>query len=194
MLQQTQSQQEEFRINPGDSLESQDRYRALLKVSGLLAASECDIQSALRSVSNLLSKIVGFDRIALLLADDDGKCARVYALESIQPDKDDLMGREFPLKNTSVAAVIQTQQSTFVPCLSRELEQVPGLLEATQLSEVSSAYLFPISSSRRRMGVLIIVNSSGVECSAQDVELMSSIAMHFANVLETALVVRRPNH
>ena len=189
MLQQTQVQQEEFRINPGELLENQDRYRALLKVSGLLAASEWDIQSALRSVSNLLSKIVGFDRIALLLTDDDGQCARVYALESEQPDNDDLMGREFALKNTSMAAVIETQQSRYVPCLSRELEQVPGLLEATQLSEASSAYLFPISSSRRRMGVLIIVNSSGVECSGQDVELMTSIAMHFANVLETALVV-----
>jgi formate hydrogenlyase transcriptional activator len=190
MLQQTQSHQDDLRTsNAGEVLPGQDRYHALLKVSGLLAASESDIQTALHSVSALLSRIIGFDRIALLLASDDGKTARVYALESDENDKDELMGREFPLHDTSLETVLVTQQPRYVPCLAHELEQVPGLLEATQLSRVSSAYMFPVSSARRRLGILIIVNNSGNDCSSQDVELMTSVAMHFANVLETALAV-----
>lgn len=185
-------QQEEFTMsNQGDILASEHRYHALLKVSGLLAASESDVQTALRSVSTLLSRIVGFDRIALLLANEDGRSARVYALESEVADGDDLMGREFPLQNTTLAAVLESQKPRYVACLAHELELVPGLLEATQLARSSSAYMFPVSSARRHLGILIIVNSSGNECDARDLELMTSVAMHFGNVLETALAVEK---
>ena len=167
---------------------SEIRYRALLRVSGLLA-SESDVQTALRSVSVLLSKIVGFDRIALLLVNDDGQSAQVYALESELTDSDPLIGRDFQLQDTSLALVFESQQSKFVPSLADELARVPNLLQATRLIQSSSAYMFPISSTRKRLGVLIIVNSSGRECDAQDVELMNSVSMHFATALEAALAV-----
>ena len=167
---------------------SEIRYRALLRVSGLLA-SESDVQTALRSVSVLLSKIVEFDRIALLLVNDDGQSAQVYALESELTDSDPLIGRDFQLQDTSLALVFESQQSKFVPSLADELARVPNLLQATRLTQSSSAYMFPISSTRKRLGVLIIVNSSGRECDAQDVELMNSVSMHFATALEAALAV-----
>ena len=186
MLHQIQAHQDD----PTARTSGDDRYRALLKVSGLFAASESDIQKALRSVSALLSRIIGFDRIALLLANDDGKTVRVYALESQLNDGDELMGREFSLQNTSLSAVLETQQPMYVSSLAQEVDKIPGLLEATQLSGHTSAYMFPVSSARTRLGILIIVNSSGTECSSQDVELMTSVATHFANVLETALAVQ----
>ena len=174
--------------NETNIIGSEIRYRALLRVSGLLA-SESDVQTALRSVSVLLSKIVGFDRIALLLVNDDGQSAQVYALESELTDSDPLIGRDFQLQDTSLALVFESQQSKFVPSLADELARVPNLLQATRLTQSSSAYMFPISSTRKRLGVLIIVNSSGRECDAQDVELMNSVSMHFATALEAALAV-----
>jgi len=174
--------------NETNIIGSETRYRALLRVSGLLA-SESDVQTALRSVSVLLSKIVGFDRIALLLVNDDGQSAQVYALESELTDSDPLIGRDFQLQDTSLALVFESQQSKFVPSLADELARVPNLLQATRLIQSSSAYMFPISSTRKRLGVLIIVNSSGRECDAQDVELMNSVSMHFATALEAALAV-----
>ena len=174
--------------NETNIIGSEIRYRALLRVSGLLA-SESDVQTALRSVSVLLSKIVGFDRIALLLVNDDGQSAQVYALESELTDSDPLIGRDFQLQDTSLALVFESQQSKFVPSLADELARVPNLLQATRLIQSSSAYMFPISSTRKRLGVLIIVNSSGRECDAQDVELMNSVSMHFATALEAALAV-----
>ena len=176
-------------IDPANAQVNQDRYRALLSVSGLFAASESDVQTALHSVSVLLSRIVGFDRIALLLVDDEVQSARVYALQSEAAERDDLIGREFPLQDSTVALVVESQQPRYVPRLAKELERIPGLLEATGLTESTSAYLFPVSSARRRLGILIIVNSTGYECEPQDVELMTSVATHFANVLETALAV-----
>ena len=85
--------------------------------------------------------------------------------------------------------MFKSQQPKYVPSLADELARVPGLLQATRLTQASSAYMFPISSTRKRLGVLIIVNSSGRECGAQDVELMNSVSMHFATALETALAV-----
>ena len=79
------------------------RYRTLLSVSGLLAA-ELDVQAALDSVSVLLSKIIEFDRIALLLLNEDGENARLYALESSMAVADDLMGREFSVERHHLGA------------------------------------------------------------------------------------------
>jgi len=189
MLQQIDWERDEVTMsNETNIIGSEIRYRALLRVSGLLA-SESDVQTALRSVSVLLSKIVGFDRIALLLVNDDGQSAQVYALESELTDSDPLIGRDFQLQDTSLALVFESQQSKFVPSLADELARVPNLLQATRLIQSSSAYMFPISSTRKRLGVLIIVNSSGRECDAQDVELMNSVSMHFATALEAALAV-----
>jgi len=189
MLQQIDWERDEVTMsNETNIIGSEIRYRALLRVSGLLA-SESDVQTALRSVSVLLSKIVGFDRIALLLVNDDGQSAQVYALESELTDSDPLIGRDFQLQDTSLALVFESQQSKFVPSLADELARVPNLLQATRLTQSSSAYMFPISSTRKRLGVLIIVNSSGRECDAQDVELMNSVSMHFATALEAALAV-----
>jgi formate hydrogenlyase transcriptional activator len=172
--------------NETNTIESEDRYRTLLSVSGLLAA-ELDVQAALDSVSVLLSKIIGFDRIALLLLNEDGESARLYALESSMAVADDLMGRAFSLKDTTMALVLDSQQPTYVRCLADELAKVPGLLRATRITRTSSAYMFPISTARKHLGVLLIVNSSGREYGMQDVELMSSVSTHFATSLETAL-------
>ena len=174
--------------NESNIIGSETRYRALIRVSGLLA-SESDVQTALRSVSVLLSKIIGFERIALLLVNEDGHSARVYALESELTDSDVLIGRDFPLQDTSLAFVFESQKPRYVPSLAEELAEVPGLLQATHLTPASNAYMFPISSPRKRLGVMIIVNSSGRECDAQDVELMNSVSRHFATALETAFAV-----
>ena len=174
--------------NDTNMIESETRYRALLKVSGLLA-SESDVQKALCSVSVLLSKIVGFDRIALLLVDEDGQSARVYALNSEIAGLDGLIGRGFLLKDTSMALVLKSQQPRYIPSLPDELERVPGLLQATRLTQARSGYMFPISCGPKQLGVLIITNSSGCEYAAQDVELMNSVSMHFATALESALAV-----
>ena len=113
----------------------------------------------------------------------------MYALESEWTDSDVLIGREFSLQDTSLALVFDSQQSRYVPSLADELARVPDLLQATRMTQTSSAYMFPISSARKRLGILIIVNSSGRECGAQDAELMNSVSMHFATALETALAV-----
>src|SRR5450631_706537 len=100
--------------NESNIIGSETRYRTLIRVSGLLA-SESDVQTALRGVSVLLSKIIGFERIALLLVNEDDHSAGAYALESEPTDSDVLIGRDFPLQDTSLALVFESQKPTYVP-------------------------------------------------------------------------------
>ena len=161
------------------------RYLALLGLSGLLA-TESDVQVALHSASALLSKIVGFDRIALLLLNEDGQSARVLALESELAGWGGLIGREFSLKDTTMEAVIASQKPRYVASLADELAKIPGFPQPVRDSQTSCAYMFPLSSARKRLGILIIVNSSGCECGAQDADLMNVVSKYFATALETA--------
>ena len=76
----------------------------------------------------------------------------MYALESERTDSDVLIGREFPLQDTSLALVFESQQSRYVPSLADELARVPDLLQATRLTQPSSAYMFPISTRESAWG------------------------------------------
>jgi len=167
---------------------SDSRYRALLGVSTLVAA-QSDVHVIIHSVSLVLSKIIGFDSAALLLLNEDGQSARLYALESEERGPDIRIGRDFPFKDTSLAFVLKSQKPMYIPCLKDELAKVPGLTPPVSLKPTTSAYMFPVSSARRKMGVLIFGTSAGGDLSAPDIELMNSVTVHISTVLETALAL-----
>jgi formate hydrogenlyase transcriptional activator len=167
---------------------SESRYRALLGVTTVLAA-QSDVHAVLHSVSLLLSKIIGFDSAALLLLNEDGQSARLYALESDLTGSEIPIGRDFPFKDTTLALVLKSQKPMYIPSLSDELAKATGLTQPSRIKPTTSAYMFPISSARRQMGVLIFATSAGGNYSAQDIELMNSVAIHISTVLETALAL-----
>ena len=167
---------------------SENRYRALLGVTSALAA-ESDVNAVLHSVSLLLSKIIGFDSAALLLLNEDGQSARLYALESEQSGSDIPVGRDFPFKDTTLALVLRDQKPMYIPSLSAELTRANGLGHGARIKPTTSAYMFPISSARKQMGVLMFATSAGGNYSPQDIELMNSVAIHISTVLETALAL-----
>ena len=167
---------------------SENRYRVLLGVTTVLAA-QSDVHVVLHSISLLLSKIVGFDSAALLLLNEDGQSARLYALESQLTGSDIQIGRDFPFKDTTLALVLENQKPMYIPSLSDELAKVPGLTQPAGIKPTTSAYMFPISSARRPMGLLILATSAGGNYSSQDIELMNSVAIHISTVLETALAL-----
>jgi len=167
---------------------SENRYRALLGVTSVLAA-QSDVHAVLHSVSLLLSKIIGFDSAALLLLNEDGQSARLFALESDSTGSDTPIGRDFPFKDTTLALVLRDQKPMYIPSLSAELTKATGLAHAARIKPTTSAYMFPISSTRKQMGVLMFATSAGGNYSAQDIELMSSVAIHISTVLETALAL-----
>ncbi|MDR3750852.1 MAG: sigma 54-interacting transcriptional regulator [Terracidiphilus sp.] len=172
------------------NLADRSRYRALLGVSTAIA-SEPNIQEVLHSISALLSKVLSFDSIALLLLNQQTETTLLYALEAGTYDPGIEIGTELPFKSTAVAMALEQQQPVFVPDIRQEWTKIPKFAEAVRSAspEALSAYILPISSSRRKLGVLIFGVSGREQYSSADVELMGSVAAHVSIALESALAL-----
>jgi formate hydrogenlyase transcriptional activator len=172
-----------------DSMD-RSRYRALLGVSSAIA-SQPDMQEVLHSISALLSKVVQFNSIALLLLNQQNETTLLYALEAGTYDPGFKVGTEMPFKNTAVASVLEQQKPIFVPNIQQEWRKIPQFSQAVlpQVKGVLSSYIFPISSPRKKLGVLIFGAIDREQYSSADVELMSSVATHVAVSLESALAL-----
>ncbi len=166
------------------------RYRALLGVSTAIV-SQPEVQDVLHSISALLSKVVAFDSIALLLLNQHHETALLYALEAGTYDPGIEIGTELPFKDTAVAMALQQQQPVFVPDLRQEWLKIPQLAQrdSLQARDVLSSYIFPVSSSRKKLGVLIFGAIGREQYNHADLELMGSVAAHVSVALESALAL-----
>lgn len=164
------------------------RYHALVGVSNAVA-SQPDLQGVLHSVSNLLSRLIGFDSVGLLVLNEGGERARLFALESELRGPAMLVGHDFSVKDTSLALALKEQKPIYIPHLSEEIAKIPGLTRSARIEPQTSAYVFPVSSARKQMGLLIFSTSAGGNYSAQDIELMRSVTIHIATLLEATLAL-----
>ena len=175
-----------------DDLDSMDgsRYRALLGVSTAIA-SQPDVRAALRSILALLSKVVPFDSIALLLLNQENETTMLYALEAGKYDPGIKIGTEVPFKNTAVAEALEQQKPIFIPDIRQEWLKIPQFAQipSLQAEGVLSSYIFPISNSRKKLGVLIFGATGRRQYSDADMELMGSVTAHVSVALETALAL-----
>jgi formate hydrogenlyase transcriptional activator len=166
------------------------RYRALLGVSTVIA-SQPDLQAVLHSISTLLSKVISFDSIALLLLNQHKQTTQLYALEPGVHDPGTEIGIEVPFKNTALAAALENQRPVFVPDVRQEMRraQVQPFAEHSRFEGIHSAYIFPISSSRKKLGALIFGAVGPERFNSADIELMGSVAAHVSVALESALAL-----
>jgi len=171
-------------LNPMDG----SRYRALLSVSTAIA-SQPDLQAVLHSISALLSKVIPFDSIALLLLNQHKQTTQLYALEPGVHDPGTEIGIEVPFKNTALAAALENQQPIFVPDVRQEMLKIPQFAEDLRFEGIQSAYIFPISSSRKKLGALIFGAVGPERFNSADIELMGSVAAHVSVALESALAL-----
>ncbi|MGP0020189.1 MAG: sigma 54-interacting transcriptional regulator [Candidatus Sulfotelmatobacter sp.] len=162
------------------------RYRTLLKLSGTVGAQPT-VDAVLHSLATLLSNVVSFDDIALLLFDPSGKRLALRAFEHSHDDSAIGIGTEIMYSGTRLGRALKEQVPVFVPDLKQELAVYPDL--ASRVNQAESAYIFPISTPRTKLGALVFVREERLEFSPADVELMGSIAGHCAVALENALAI-----
>src|SRR5271157_5225967 len=162
------------------------RYRALLKVSGTVGAQPT-VEAVLHSLATLLSNVVSFENIALLLFDPSGQRLALHAFERSHDDAAIEVGTEIMYAGTGLGRALKEQVPVFVPDVKQELAVYPEL--ASRVDQAESAYIFPISTPRSKLGALVFVRQERLEFSPADVELMRSIAGHVAVALENALAI-----
>jgi formate hydrogenlyase transcriptional activator len=165
----------------------QGRYRALMEISSALA-SQPNLQAALQSLRNLLSKVVAFDSVALLLLNDREHTLRLIALGH-GPDTPRVdMGIEAPyIQGTAIDRALTERKPVFIQDIQEELRKMPELVARIPVDIPQSSCVFPVLTSRKVLGVLVFSSAKADEFGPDDLELMSSVSSHVAVALESAL-------
>jgi formate hydrogenlyase transcriptional activator len=164
------------------------RHRVLLDAPAALAMQQ-DIHAVLRGISSLLSKIVPFDSIVLLLLDPGNETVQIYSFDHEGRDPGIELGTTVHFKNTAIASALEKQQPVFVPDIREEVRSIPELAARLRFEGIRGSYILPVSTSRKKLGVLVFGTARGDEFGAEDIQMMGSIAVHVSMVLENALAL-----
>jgi formate hydrogenlyase transcriptional activator len=98
------------------------------------------------------------------------------------------------LRIGSVAQVLDEQKPVFLPDLSQVMLEHPDMAPFAAEVVGRSTYLFPVSTSQKRYGILSTPKLQGHQFLPEDVELLRSLASHVAVALECALARDRAEH
>jgi formate hydrogenlyase transcriptional activator len=86
-----------------------------------------------------------------------------------------------------VARVLEDLEPVFLSDVSQEMFKHPDLAPFAPESVGRPTYIFPVSTSQQRYGILVVTKDRGQEFVPEDVELLRSLASHVAVALECAL-------
>jgi len=172
--------EDESALMPADT-----RYRALLDVSRAMV-EQPTVKAVLHSLREVLSSscrlhgahlyVLGSDRESLHLLEFDQE-ADAPAIK---------IGTKMS-RIGEVARVLEGLEPVFLPDVSQEMLKHPELAPFATQSVGRSTYLFPVSTSQQRYGILVVTKDRGQEFVPEDVELLRSLASHVAVALECAL-------
>jgi len=148
---------------------------------------ETNLQAVLRSLHKLLPAVVKFDSVAMLLLANDEKALRLVAFERGSAGPHVGLGVEGPYTGTEAARAIQEQRTIYVPDFRQELYRLPDTAAQARTTELRAAYMVPISTPRRKLGVLCFGTREANEVGADEIALLEAVASHVAIALESAM-------
>jgi formate hydrogenlyase transcriptional activator len=164
---------------------TEDRYRTLLDASSTVA-DQPTVKAVLQSFRGLLSSSCRLHGAFLYVLDDDGEVLRVLQFDR-EPDAPAIKTGTKISRIGAAAQVLDEQKPVFLPDVSQEMLKHPELVPFAAESVGRSTYVFPVSTSHKRYGILVVTKDRGQEFVPEDVELLSSLASHVAVALECAL-------
>jgi formate hydrogenlyase transcriptional activator len=149
-------------------------------------ADQPTVKAMLHSMRGILSNTCSFHGAHLYVLDRDGESLQVLEFEREADAPPIKVGTK--ISRIGVAArVLEEQTPVFLPDVSQEMLKHPELAPFAPESVNRSTYVFPVSTSQKRYGVLVVTKERGEEFVAEDVELLGAVASHLAVALECAL-------
>jgi formate hydrogenlyase transcriptional activator len=173
--------------NENASARDLTRYRALLKLSNTVGAHP-SVDALIQSLADLLSNVVPFESIRLFLFDPSGERLILRAFQDPN-DHDAELGMEIAYVGRAIGRALEKQVPVFVSDVEAEVSKYPELASRIRTVHAHTAYVFPVSTSRTRLGALVFGRKETLEFSPADLELMHSIAGHLAVTLESVLAM-----
>jgi formate hydrogenlyase transcriptional activator len=165
---------------PADS-----RYRALLDVSRAMV-EQPTVKAVVHSFRGVLSSSCRLHGAHLYVLGDDGES--LHLLEFDQEADAPAINTGAKLSRIgAVERALENQEPVFLPDVSEEMLKHPALAPFAAQSAGRSSYVFPVSTSQQRYGILVATKDRGQEFIPDDVELLRSLASHVAVALECAV-------
>jgi len=172
--------EEESALVPADT-----RYRALLDVSRAMV-EQPTVKAVLHSLREVLSSSCRLHGAHLYVLGSDQE-----SLHLLEFDREaDAPAIKIGTKISRIgepARVLEDLEPVFLPDVSQEMLKHPELAPFATQSVGRSTYMFPVSTSQQRYGILVVTKDRGQEFVPEDVELLRSLASHVAVALECAL-------
>jgi len=168
------------------------RYRALLDVSSAIA-EQPTVKAVLHSLRGVLSSTCRIHGAHLYVLSGDGEGLHLLEFDR-EADAPALPSGTKIARIGAAARVLEEQTPVFLPDVAQEMLKHPALAPFASQSVGRSTYVFPVSTSQERYGILVVTKERGEEFVAEDVELLRSLASHVAVALECALARDSAEH
>ena len=163
----------------------EDRYRTLLDAC-CTVADQPTVKAVLHSLRSVLSSTCSLHGAHLYVLGGDGESLHVLEFDREADAPTIRIGTKISCIG-AVARVVEEQKPVFLPDVAEEMFKHPALAPFAPQSVGRPTYVFPVSTSHERYGILAVTKERGQKFVPEDVELLSSLASHVAIALECAL-------
>src|SRR5271155_2373868 len=168
----------------GQAVATGDRYQALLAVSSAIL-SHRELSALFHELAGLLHDVVRFDYLGLTLHEATSNTLRMPFLEGTGPTP--LPSPPvLPLEEEPAGWVWQTQQAWIFSNVPEETRW-PRALERAKRYGVQSSCHLPLTTARRRLGILVFACKQPFAYETADVGFLQLVANQVAVAVENAL-------
>ncbi len=161
------------------------RYRALLDVSRAMV-EQPTVKAVVQSFRRVLSSSCRLHGAHLYILGSDGESLHLLEFDREAEAPAIKIGTRIS-RIGAAARVLEDLEPVFLPDVSEEMLKQPELAPFAAESAGRPTYLFPVSSSQQRYGLLVVTKDRGQQFVPEDVELLGSLASHVAVAFEFAL-------
>jgi len=159
------------------------RFQALLSVAESMTSCR-DPEELFRKLAAELQRIVSFDRIGVTLYDPQRRVLHTQVLDP--PSMDIILRLDVAAEDTPMGWVIESQEPLIIGDVATETRWLDTITRCRE-EGVGSFCVLPLTTARRRVGVLGFGRYDPVMYTAADVAFLGDVAKLVAVSIENAL-------
>jgi formate hydrogenlyase transcriptional activator len=171
------------------TLSTSRKYSTLLEVAEAIV-SHRDLPALFHDLAGRLHRVARFDYLALTLRDDRSSTMQFHLLETSEPVPPPPGPTPLPDEEQPAWWVWKNQQPFIFSDLEQESRWVK-FRERAKPYRVRSYYCLPLTTARRRLGVLIFASKQLAAYDAADVDFLQRVAKQVAVAVENALAFQQ---
>ena len=167
----------------GQAFSACEQYRTLLAVSEAIV-SHRDLATLFHDLAGRLHLVVRFDYLGCTLHDPTTNTMRLHVLETTEPKSP--KSPHQTVEEDPGGSVLQTQQPLIVSNVGEE-SRWPHFSARAKPFGVNSLLYLPLTTARRRLGVMVFACKQACAYDTADVDFLSQVAKQVAVAVENAL-------